>query len=206
MRRKSSSHASKLIYLGAEAKLREKIYLGFRCIEKKRIFKKYRIAQINKKLLEERTKSEASIMKDASAIVKTPRIFSVDLKNMILLLEFIDGIKLIEYRKIPLLSRKIGSCVRMLHNQGIIHGDLTTSNMILKNGEIYFIDFGLALKSKQLEDIATDLLVFKKMLKSTHYNQFDEIWTGFLKGYSPNKKILKKIAQIEQRARYTERN
>ena len=73
--------------------------------------------------------------------------------------------------------------------------------MVLSGGDIYFIDFGLAFKSKKTEDRAVDLLVFKKMIKSTHWKYFDEIWNSFEKGYS-DEKLFEKVSEIEKRARY----
>jgi len=34
--------------------------------------------------------------------------------------------------------------IEYLHNQGIIHGDIRPSNVLLNNGKIYLIDFGLS--------------------------------------------------------------
>ncbi|NYZ79876.1 Kae1-associated serine/threonine protein kinase, partial [Candidatus Micrarchaeota archaeon] len=78
-----------------------------------------------------------------------------------------------------------------------------TSNIIEKDGELYFIDFGLAYNSHTIEDKATDVLVLKKMLKSTHWRYFDDIWNAFKKEYA-DAAVLKKTEDIEKRARYAE--
>jgi len=55
-----------------------------------------------------------------------------------------------------------------MHKNGIMHGDLTTSNFILVKGKISVIDFGLALRTQKPEDHAVDLRLFKEILNSAH--------------------------------------
>lgn len=195
-----------LMYRGAEAELWKKEYLGFPCIEKRRVTKTYRIPEIDQKIAADRIKREVDILVEAKKAIEVPYVFSVDLSQRSFLMEYIDGTRLKECKDIPSKAKVVGACVRRLHELGIIHGDLTTSNIILKKKTPYFIDFGLAAKSKRTEDTAMDLLVFKKMLKSTHYAVFEEIWANFLKGYKPSANIQGKIKEIERRARYSERN
>jgi TP53 regulating kinase-like protein len=52
--------------------------------------------------------------------------------------------------------------------EGVIHGDLTTSNMIYKDGQIYLIDFGLSYVKNSIEDRAVDLYVLERAFISTH--------------------------------------
>jgi N6-L-threonylcarbamoyladenine synthase/protein kinase Bud32 len=202
--------ASELIYRGAEAEVRRTDYLGQPAVEKRRVEKGYRIREIDSCLRRERTKSECKAIIDARACVGTPTIYDVDMPRASITMEYVDG------RKVKDLfaagntgaSRQIGRAVAALHSAGIIHGDLTTSNMLLKGKKLYFVDFGLSYRSAKVEDIATDLLVFKKMLASTHYRHFGGIWRGFLAGYAAYagaKKALAKLAEIEKRARYAER-
>ncbi len=88
----------------------------------------------------------------------------------------LEGIKLKDYINDPSLTpekleetiRQIGSLVLQIHECGIIHGDLTTSNMIFKNGQIYLIDFGLSYFKDSAEDRAVDLYVLERAFKSTH--------------------------------------
>lgn len=195
-----------LIYVGAEAELWRSSYLGLPCIEKIRIRKKYRIPEIDIKIRKRRIKKECRMIISARKAVNTPHIYDVDFEKDIIILEFIEGEKIkdlfLEDKEIKKTSHKIGEAISKLHNINIIHNDLTTSNMILNGGKIYFIDFGLGFKSRKIEDKATDLLVFKRMLKSTHWKYFDRIWSSFKIGYK-NTKILKKMEEVERRARYT---
>jgi N6-L-threonylcarbamoyladenine synthase/protein kinase Bud32 len=202
-----------LIYRGAEAELWKSEYLGYPAVEKHRLPKTYRIKEIDDRIRRERIVLETNMLVNAKKAVKTPHVFDVDLEKNSLLMEFIDGDKIkdlfLREGGIRRVSKKIGESIARLHSIDIVHGDLTTSNMILsEKGEIYFIDFGLAVKSDKTEDKAMDLVVFKKMLQSTHYKHFSEIWAAFLDGYLGYKKaggIVKKITEIEKRARYVER-
>jgi len=202
-----------LVYRGAEAELWKSEYLGMPAVEKHRVPKTYRIKEIDDRIRRERIVLETNMLVNAKEAVKTPHIFDVDLERKSILMEFIEGDKVkdlfLREGWIQRVSKKIGESVARLHSINIIHGDLTTSNMILGDGgEIYFIDFGLASKSDKTEDKAMDLVVFKKMLNSTHYKYFSEIWSAFLDGYSGYKKsgeIVRKITEIEKRARYVER-
>jgi len=70
------------------------------------------------------------------------------------------------------VMRLIGTSVGGLHASGVVHGDLTTSNLILreKNGEmdVVLIDFGLGSVSTSDEDMAVDLYVLERAFASTH--------------------------------------
>ena len=202
-----------LIYRGAEAELWKSDYLGYLAVEKHRIPKTYRIKEIDDRIRRERIVLETNMLVNAKKAVRTPHVFDVDLERKSILMEFVEGDKIkdlfLREGWIQRVSKRIGESVVALHSIDIVHGDLTTSNMILdERGDIYFIDFGLATKSDKTEDKAMDLVVFKKMLQSTHYKYFSEIWGAFLEGYSKYKKageIVRKITEIEKRARYVER-
>ena len=202
-----------MIYRGAEAELWKSEYMGMPAVEKHRLPKTYRIKEIDDRIRRERIVLEANMLVNAKKAVKTPHVFDVDLEKKSLLIGFIEGDKIkdlfLRGGRIRGVSKEIGESVARLHSVDIVHGDLTTSNMILdEEGEIYFIDFGLAAKSEKTEDKAMDLVVFKKMLQSTHYKYFSEIWAAFLDGYLKHGKaseVIKKITEIEKRARYVER-
>ncbi|MEM0372301.1 MAG: KEOPS complex kinase/ATPase Bud32 [archaeon] len=196
-----------MIYKGAEAELWRTTYLGIDAVEKRRVPKTYRIKEIDERIRRARVKKEALMLIEARRAVKTPYILDVNDKKMSITMEHISGEKVRDAfykgKKIRETSEKIGEAVRSLHDAGLIHGDLTTSNIIDAGGELYFIDFGLAYNSHSLEDKAVDVLVLKKMLKSTHWRYFDEIWGAFKKAYADGE-VLKKTEEIEKRARYAE--
>jgi len=101
-------------------------------IIKNRIEKSYRIPVLDERIRKSRTKAEAKIIKKLSGILPVPKIIKTDDKQEIIM-EFIKGDKLsnslenLDYKKI---CRLIGENISKMHDAGIIHGDLTTSNMI----------------------------------------------------------------------------
>ena len=102
--------------------------------------------------------------------------------------------------------RKIGEAVGKLHSAGIMHGDLTTSNMILRKGALYLIDFGLGKRTRRIEDFATDLLLLRESLKAAHFSFLKESWKNIIKAYKHNytnsTTVLKRMEQIDSRRRY----
>lgn len=79
--------------------------------------------------------------------------------------------------------------------------------MILKNGKLYFIDFGLSFFSNKIEDKAVDIHLFKQALESKHYKVYKTAYEFFLKAYNPldKKKILERLEKVELRGRYKEK-
>ena len=102
-------------------------------IIKRRIKKGYRLPELDEKLRKLRTRSEARLIEKAP--INVPKILKVDEQNKEITMEFINGKKLSE--NLDNLSNKeevmqiIGQETAKLHDANIIHGDLTTSNMIL---------------------------------------------------------------------------
>jgi bifunctional N6-L-threonylcarbamoyladenine synthase / protein kinase Bud32 len=198
---------------GAEANIYTGKWLDEDVIIKKRIPKNYRILEIDQHLRKSRTKKEARLLSQAKRSgVRSPLILDIDLENKSLVLENIKGDLVKDIlTQIPVEDRKalcqnIGEKISRLHQGEIIHGDLTTSNIILRNQEIVFIDFGLGKFSDLVEDKGVDLLVLKKALLSIHYQIAGECFDSVLEGYkaSPEyEKVVKKIEDIEGRGRYT---
>jgi Kae1-associated kinase Bud32 len=101
-----------------------------------------------------------------------------------------------------------------LHKNHQIHGDLTTSNIIIeKNGKnMFFIDFGLSYNSSTREDMAVDLHLFKRVMTSTHGDFFEFIFPPFIEGYvneygiKEGTKIVEEIEDIELRGRYIKKD
>ncbi|MFQ6020911.1 MAG: KEOPS complex kinase/ATPase Bud32 [Candidatus Aenigmatarchaeota archaeon] len=201
----------KIIKRGAEAIL----YLKDNYLVKERIKKGYRIKELDKSIRKTRTKKESKLLSEARRCnVPTPRIISVNENEFKIIMDFIEGERLKELlnktnneNRIK-LSREIGKSTGLLHKHGIIHGDLTTSNMIYKE-KIFFIDFGLGEFSQRLEDQGVDLALFKEALKSTHFKFLNQIWKSFIKGYKETntnwKKVLNTLDNIEKRGRYVRR-
>ncbi len=187
---------------GAEAEILEAKFDKISTIIKKRIPKNYREITLDENIRKKRTRSEAKILNDLFNTVNVPKIISVNEKEASITMEFINGVLLkdiIENKKN--LCELAGSEIKKIHDRNIIHGDLTTSNLIYFNKKIYFIDFGLGYYSKKVEDKATDLIVFKKTFNATH-SKIKDSFDLVMKGYLPSKEMLIRMAEIEKRARY----
>lgn len=194
---------------GAEADL----YLREDKVSKIRISKAYREPLLDRHLRRTRTRREARLLSLARrAGVATPFVTDVDNTSYTLEMSYVPGKQV--RRLLPSLTcdergelcTRIGEAVGRLHTANIIHGDLTTANMLLHGEKIYFIDFGLGGISDAVEDKGVDLLVFKKALHSSHYRYEKECWTGFEEGYSSTYKdsraALERLRLIARRGRY----
>ena len=192
----------KLIAQGAEAK----IFKKKDSILKDRIKKSYRLPQIDQRLRKSRTRSEAKILRKASGIINVPKVIRVDDKKMNLEIEYIEGVKVRDLfdRNNEKLKRKVcralGKTVKKMHQNDIIHGDLTTSNMIW-NDKLYLIDFGLGKISIRVEDMAVDIHLLKECFKSKHHVHWQTYWNEFKKAYN-QEKVFNQLERVEARARY----
>lgn len=187
---------------GAEATLYLKDYKGRKVVEKKRHRKAYRIREIDEKIRKERTRRESKYIKKLGGVIACPEI--VDVKEHSIFMEYVDGTLAKNY-DLKGIAVKIGEMVAAMHAHDFIHNDLTTSNIIVRDGVPYLIDFGLSFVSKRIEDKAMDLVVFKKILLASHADVFEKVWKLFLKGYGKyelSPEIIKRIDQIENRWRY----
>jgi len=203
----------KVLYKGAEAELYLSKYLKREVIKKHRIKKGYRIKEIDSYLISYRTKEEAKLIIEARKQgVSVPIIYDVDLKNGIITMQYIKGDRIKDiYEKISdneriKLCKKIGESIAKLHNKDIIHGDITTSNMILYDDNVHFIDFGLGEINSEVETKGVDLHVLMEAIESTH-SKFSDFFKYVLEGYEKEYKkdakiIFKKIDEIIKRGRY----
>lgn len=175
-------------------------------IIKNRFKKAYRHEEIDSNLRKFRTRREEKILKKLEEMgFPAARVISSDDKNGVLKLSFVEGelVKNVLDKDPKKLSREIGEKIAVLHENDIIHGDLTTSNMIL-NKEIYFIDFGLSFISEKIEDKAVDLHLLRQALESKHHMIWEECFKEVLKGYKnykDSKEVLKRFKQVELRGR-----
>lgn len=205
-----------LIKKGAEACLYLAEWHGRKVVMKKRLPKGYRLPEMDEHIRSYRTIHEPQLMHEAKkAGVPTPTIFLVDVKSSTIIMDFIEGKQLkqllneVSEKDRQQLCRKIGELIGKLHKHGIVHGDLTTSNMIQSsNGKIFFVDFGLGEKTKELEALGVDLHLMKRALQSTHFKFAEECFKNVIEGYSSVldagtvKNVLDKIREIERRGRY----
>lgn len=208
--------AEKLISKGAEAYIYLTEFLGLKAIKKVRIRKKYRSDYVDIRLRKSRTKREAKLLFMVKKRgIPAPSIYDLDLLNFTLVLEFIEGRLLRDVLVNNLLDKeseievfhRIGRYVGLMHNSNIIHGDLTTSNIMLTNhNRIVFIDFGLGGVTTSIEDKGIELRVLYTSLNSKHYDKILYLFEAFLEGYrgsNPDaEEIIKKFHEISKRGRY----
>jgi len=197
----------KLLNRGAEAS----IFLESGKIIKERISKSYRHPELDSKIRKRTTRFEARLLERASEIITVPKVLGSCDKEMKIEMEHIDGKKLRDLvdtmtpRERKNVFTRVGKKVAKLHNSNIIHGDLTTSN-ILFNGKLYFIDFGLGFISPKIEDKAVDLHLLKQALASKHHKHFEECFSATIEGYSKESKefeeLKKRLEKVESRGRY----
>ena len=197
---------------GAEAMIELAEWNGKLAIRKKRIPKTYRSEALDKKLRSRRTKEETELLHAAKLVrVDVPEVFFADPKSSEILMEYVQGILLkdIHERKIAReIYKKLGIYAARLHSKGMIHGDLTTKNVIQSKDRTVLIDFGLSFVSDRLEDRAEDLHLLKQAIRSSGSNlsasYFDNVLTGYQKeaGIEQTLKVKKKILEIERRGRY----
>lgn len=174
---------------------------------KERVAKTYRHPMIDLTLRKARTRREASILEKLEKL-KFPavRLIQMDDKNMMLTLEHVNGKKVRDVltAKNVKLCDEIGKDIGILHAHNIIHGDLTTSNMMLTD-KIIFIDFGLSFVSHKPEDKAVDLHVLKQAIESKHHEIAEEaikhILAGYKKGNPAAKEVLTRLEKVEKRGR-----
>lgn len=198
----------KIIQRGAEAVIVE----SKPNVIKKRVPKGYRLPIIDEKIRKQRTKKESKLLEKASKLIPVPKLIKSSEKTKEIEMEFIEGKKLSQ--ELDLLSnnieicKQIGQNIAKLHDASIIHGDLTTSNMIYKDGKedkVYFIDFGLGFESDKAEDKAVDLHLIKEAFEAKHFKYFKEFFNAVKEGYKISKnykETLKRLEAVEKRGRY----
>jgi TP53 regulating kinase-like protein len=187
-------------------------------IVKHRISKLYRVPQLDIQLRENRTAQEAKLFADAKvAGVPAPTVYEIDIVDMRLVMDFVEGkqVKVILSSLGPVAMRKlcrlIGKQIGRLHKAGIVHGDLTTSNMILTPQEkVFFVDFGLGEYNPSLESRGVDLHLLKRALQSTHFNIADKAYRAVLTGYKREfgkyaNEVINRVDEIEKRGRYIQK-
>ena len=201
--------SQKILFHGAEAI----IILDKGKIIKKREKKSYRINELDEKIRKLRTRMETKLLEKASKLIPVPKIIEVNEKEI--LMEFVKGKKLSDelesFSKIWQLKifKQIGENIAKIHNSDIIHGDLTTSNMIFneENNKVYFIDFGLGFGSHKIEEKAVDLHLLKQALEAKHFKNWEKLFDEVLKGYKTSKdhkKVFERFKKVEKRGRYKE--
>ncbi|KRY75719.1 TP53-regulating kinase [Trichinella pseudospiralis] len=208
-----------LIAQGAEARIFSTNFYGKPAIIKERFRKKYRHFALDELLTKERMRAEIrGLMHCRKLGIPVPPIYFVDSKqNSIIFGAVEDAITLKNLLDsmheagavvdlVDNLALTIGQVLAKMHMNGVIHGDLTTSNLLVKRPlsadncrQIVLIDFGLSFVSSMVEDKAVDLLVLEKAFMSTHPNA-ESFYRTILDAYAKfyGKQGSEVLAQLEQ--------
>lgn len=197
-----------LISQGAEAHL----FRDGDVVLKRRVTKSYRLPILDLQLRKQRTRSEAKLLQKAGDLA--PKLLAVDEVATTITLEYIPGDLLKSI--LPTLSPsrrhtllvQLGKHIATLHQCHIIHGDLTTSNILVAGDRLYLLDFGLGFISLKQEDKAVDLYLLKHAFMSKHALLSQEAFASVLEGYalySDSRAVLQRLEKIDRRGRYKQK-
>lgn len=207
-----------LIKQGAEGKIYRTSFLGKPTIVKERFVKSYRVPALDKKLTQRRMSQEVrSMARCRRGGVRAPAVYHVDFNKRLIFMECItEGTTLRDYiRQLDIDNDSatlyevvsiVGKVIAEMHNFDLIHGDLTTSNMIYgpARKELTLIDFGLSSVSTLTEDKGVDLYVLERAFLSTHPNT-EQLFQALLKSYSKRVKnsqsVIAKLDEVRMRGR-----
>ncbi|MDG7005334.1 MAG: Kae1-associated kinase Bud32 [Nitrososphaerota archaeon] len=206
-----------LIYRGAEADVFKGGWCDRPAVYKVRKPLTYRLPELDGLIRSQRTSHEAQIIHQSrGAGVPAPWLYYVSPEEALLVMEFVEGERLktvlldpaMTGRRARELGAEFGRDIARLHAAGIMHGDLTTSNVIVGGGRLTLIDFGLAIRSQRLEDQAVDLRLIKETVTGAHNGVSKPFMRSLLAGYSEvlggtrTAAAARKLAEIERRGRY----
>lgn len=202
----------KVIRRGAEAEIRRDEFMGRQVLVKSRVPKAYRHPALDQSLRAHRTRVEARLLQEArSCGVPTPIVYDLDTVNAEIWMQEIvgprakDALLKASPEDVRAISQEIGRMVARLHSHGMTHGDLTTSNMILRDGRVFFIDLSLGSKAASLEEMGVDLHLLREAFQSAHSDimfAYDIIAETYAREYVGGKEVLAKVRDIEERGRY----
>jgi len=199
--------------VGAEARLDSDTWLGREVVVKQRVVKGYRHPDLDSAIRNARIKNEARLMSEARrAGIAVPIIYSIDLARNRIVMEEIKGVRVkdalqsLSDDEARQVCAKIGEISAGLHRNDIVHGDLTTSNMILEGDRIVLIDFSLGSKSSEMEDKGVDMHLLEEAFHSAHHDRselYDTVKDSYARSYDRGDEVLRKVREIEKRGRYT---
>ncbi|KAF7642564.1 hypothetical protein LDENG_00255670 [Lucifuga dentata] len=215
---------AELLKQGAEARVYRAVFLGKTTIVKERFPKRYRHPVLDEKLTHRRTVQEVrSILRCRKAGISAPVVYFVDYTSHCIFLEEIVGSVTVRdhitscqqseprpQRELEQLAERVGHILAKMHDEDVVHGDLTTSNMLLRcskekaESDLVLIDFGLSYISALPEDKGVDLYVLEKAFLSTHPNT-EALFEKLLKSYTVSSKkssaVIKKLDEVRLRGR-----
>ncbi len=191
-----------------------------KAVVKERQPKRYRIKELDDKLRLHRMRREAKVIESLLQLgIPVPKLIGVNEKTATITMQLVEGKKIRDIlgsSNYTSICSEIGKSVGIMHRSNIVHGDLTTSNMIFSSsggnssgeekGKVYFVDFGLSLFSNKEEDKAVDLHLFRQALNSSHHEIATECFSAAIAAYkeansSGWKAVLGRLEKVEGRGR-----
>jgi len=208
--------ARELLYQGAEARVYNCTFLGKPCVLKERFTKKYRVAELDQKITQQRINQEVRTMARCRRHgIACPAVYHVDNETKSIYMEHVSGGRTVrdfirasqqEDKEFNTLAPKIGAVLAAMHNCDVIHGDLTTSNMIYDQSadKLILIDFGLSSVSTLAEDKGVDLYVLERAILSSHPNTenfFQLVLAEYQRSSAKAASIISKLDEVRLRGR-----
>lgn len=182
-----------------------------KAVIKQRQPKKYRAKELDEKLRLHRMRREAKVIEALQRLgIPVPKLIDSDEKTATITMRLIEGKKvkdILGSHNHAAICSEVGKSVGTMHSNDIVHGDLTTSNLIhsSRDDKIYFVDFGLSLFSNKDEDKAVDLHLFRQALNSSHSGLADECFAAAITAYKGTNKnwqpVLRRLEKVEERGR-----
>ncbi len=201
---------TELITRGAEAEVWRGRWKDRDIIVKERVEKGYRHPELDENIREMRVRKEGRLIREARKMgVPVPIIYDVDVEKTRLIIQYFNGKRVMDCIEegIKVDLEKIGRYIGKLHDAGISHGDLTTSNILYddKKDNYCFIDFSLGEKDSSHEYLGVDLHLLREALVSVHDEPlalFDEVLSGHEKTCEEHEKVKDWVDKLESRGRY----
>lgn len=206
---------SRLLYKGAEADVYLGRWCGRKAVFKRRKVMAYRLPSLDQAIRAQRTAKEAEMMhRSKGAGVESPVLYFVDPLHSTLVMEFVEGPRMKDLlsgapaSEAEPLFEELGRDAALLHEAGIMHGDLTTSNVVVRRGSLVFLDFGLSASTYRLEDRAVDLRLIKETITGAHPEVAVPAMRALLVGYGSEsgearlRDVTRQLRDIERRGRY----
>lgn len=175
----------------------------------------YRLSVLDSAIRHQRTVREAEMLHRAKqAGVAAPYLYHVDPEEATLVMEYVRGDRLkdliggLQEAALVESFKDFGRAAAKLHAAGIMHGDLTTANVVRRGKELVFVDFGLSMHSRRVEDHAVDLRLIKETLVGAHpsvaLKAFQSLREGYTDESGPKSAVVfTQLGGIERRGRYT---
>lgn len=177
--------------------------------------KPYLFKDIDSHLRKTRTSRECKMLSVARTLgVSTPAVYAVDLDDYTILMDYIEGTQFkqiansLPKNQLKKFCLEFGRSIALLHKGDVVHGDPTTSNVIIDSkSKLWLVDFGLSEMNATVEMKGVDLHLIHRALETTHWDLQECMLEATIKGYSDTlgeeaKDSLSRMEEIRERGRY----